>query len=132
MSANQTLKYLDFYNSHPTIASQMPFGFIEKELEWHSLVCSCGRCGQDIPGEMVRGTISSVIPSVITVNAIGYCVHCLLLISFDYRFRNDGAMEWQRNGRWVRSYGKKISWWTRLIERLKLLKPLWQHRFLES
>lgn len=129
MSANKTLKYRDLFNSNPTIASQMPFGFADKELEWHSLVCSCGRCGQDIPDEMVRGTISSVIPSVITINAIGYCAHCRLLISFDYRFRNDGAMEWQRNGRWVRSYGEKIPWWTRQIERLKLLKPLWQHLF---
>lgn len=126
-TASTTQKYREFFKAHPTIDSQLPIGFADKDLEWSSLVCSCGKCGQEIPGELVRGTVTSLIPSVITINAIGCCTRCLLLIPFDYRFRNDGSMEWQHEGRWVRTYGQRIPWWTRLIERLKLLKPLWQN-----
>lgn len=127
MQSSATLRAREFFNSTPTISSQMPFGFADKSLEWSSLVCSCNRCGHDIPDNLVRGTVTTLIPSVITISAIGCCTHCLLLIPFDYRFRDTGAMEWQHEGRWVRTYGTKISCWTRLIERLKRLKPLWEN-----
>ena len=49
-----TQKYREFFKTHSTIASQMPCGFADKELEWSSLVCSCGKCGQEIPTELER------------------------------------------------------------------------------
>lgn len=122
MNSVRTQKMMDLFETSPTIASQMPIVFPAKELEWSELTCTCNKCDQDIPDDMVRGSVSSLIPSVISMSAIGYCPYCNLLVQFDYRFRDNGSIEWQHEGQWVRSFGRKTPLWTRLTEGVKRLK----------
>lgn len=123
----KTQRYLEFWQNNLPIAGQMPIVFRAEKVEWHSLTCSCNRCEQDLPDEYVRGTVTSLIPSVVTVHAIGWCKRCNLLIPYNYRFRSTGAVEWEQNGRWVRSYGEPATWWGKLITRMRPLRMLWEN-----
>lgn len=123
----KTQQALDFWLNHEPVVWQMPVVFRANAVSWHSLTCSCSRCDQDIPDEDVRGTLTNVISSVVTMRAIGWCRQCNLLVPFDFRFRDTGAIEWQQDGQWVRTYGKRVTWWDRLMDRLKPLKMLWEN-----
>ena len=127
MSDYQTVKYREFFKAHPTIASQLPIGFPEQKISWHDMTFGCGTCGRDLPDHYVRGTVTSLIPGVITVEAVACCKHCMHLFHFLHRFRSDGSIEFVRNGEWVKSYGRQDTWWTRLVDRVKQLKPLWEN-----
>lgn len=120
-----TEKYRVFFRSNPTIASQLPIGFPGKKLSWHGMTVSCGTCDRELPESYTRGTVTSLIPSVITVECISICKDCLKLIHGIYRFRSDGTLEYtDRAGRWVKTRGRRIRWYSPLIERLK---PLWEN-----
>lgn len=117
-----------FFIANRSIASQLPIGFPVHSLSWHVLTVSCGICHRDLPDHHTRGTITSLIPSVITIESVSLCSDCRALIHGIYRFRSDGSVEYtNQHGQWVRSQGRRITWWTRLVDRLKQLKPLWEN-----
>lgn len=127
MSDKQTAYLRKLYRDNPTIASQLPIGFPAQKVSWHDMAVSCGNCGRALPNGHTHGTVSQMIPSVITVEAVSFCTDCMLLIHGIYRFRSDGSMEFTKDGKWMKTYGVPTSWWPRLVARLKLLKPLWEN-----
>lgn len=114
----ENLRYL--FKTSPVLSSQLPIKF-ESAVSWHSLTISCERCKQDIPDEMVRGTLSSLIPTVVTIEGVAFCRNCLLLHRVQYRFRADGAIEYIVNGKWVKNYGEKSAWFPKVMEKIQNL-----------
>ena len=128
MSNALTIKYRDFWRNNPSIASQLPIEFTAEKISWHRITITCGICHKDIVENHTHGTVTSLIPGVITVEAVSCCVDCLKLYHNIFRFRSDGAIEWVNDeGKWCHTYGKTITWWSKLIDRLKRLKPLWEN-----
>lgn len=127
MSNKQTAYLRKLYRDNPTIASQLPIGFPDQDTSWHDMTISCGSCGRDLPDNCTHGTVSQMIPSVITIEAVSCCTSCMHLLHGIYRFRSDGSMEFTKNGRWMKTYGVPTSWWSRLVDRVKQLKPLWEN-----
>jgi len=85
----------------PTIQSQLPIvfqsGFRLTEFDG---VC---HCGTEIPHVDLHGHFTEPISDVAVLEALGACPKCKLWIPFRVRFRGDGAMEWVKNGEWVRT-----------------------------
>ncbi len=104
----------------PSIASQFPVIF-ENGACWTELACACNICHKDIPPDLLRGTISRPVPSVVVVEAVGVCPDCRIATPFLYRMHDDmritgpGKGQWQtwrpklslqdRLGRWLQSFG---------------------------
>jgi len=115
---NKTEQLRQAFVSSRSISCQMPIMF-PPDLSWQSITCQCGKCGEDIPDNCLRGTLTSLIETVITMNAVAHCRKCLLLHHVTYRFRSDGAVEFiDKEGRWVRTYGQSDNWHEPMIERL--------------
>lgn len=128
MKSAKTKYCRTFFIANRSIASQLPIGFPVHNVSWHELTVSCGICHRDLPDNNTRGTVTSLIPNVITVESVSLCKDCLSLIHGIYRFRSDGSVEYtNQHGQWVRSQGRRVTWWTRLVERIKQLKPLWEN-----
>lgn len=66
----------------------------------------CSVCGEKIPPNDLRGTVSFPIESVAVINASGICRPCRCITQFMRRIRNtpEGLQsEWVRgNGQWVK------------------------------
>lgn len=129
MNADRRSKYYrELWRNSAPIASLLPITFEGSDVRWESCTVTCSICDIDIPAELTRGTLTTVIPSVVTVETIAICPACRRLIPGQpIRFRSDGAVEWVQSGSWVRSYGRRITWWTRLVDRVKQLRPLWEN-----
>lgn len=116
MTDKRTEKLRELFRTSPVMASPLPIKF--ETVSWHTITVGCERCKQDIPREMFRGTVSSLIPSVVTLEGVALCKKCLLLHHVLYRFRSDGSIEYVKDGQWVRNYGKKSTCITRMLERI--------------
>jgi hypothetical protein len=106
MSRDQEFRNL--FRRTPQLSSQLPIRFSDK-LHWDKITINCSKCGQDLPDHAVHANVSSLIPAVITVEGVGICRDCLLLVPVFFRFRNDGSMEFIHHGRWVKTYGTPTS-----------------------
>lgn len=111
MENTQRLRTL--WRSTSVLSLQLPIKLGESEFETFAITCK--RCGCDIPDERVHGRISSLIPSVVSIEAVGLCKPCLLLIPLNVRLREDGAVEFVQEGRWVRSYGAPTAFFPRMV-----------------
>ncbi len=108
-----------FLDSKP-VSESMPITFKEESRQWVTINCSCGKCGKEIPENMVRGNTASLIPSVVTLECVAFCKECLLLIHHTYRFREDGSVEFVNDdGVWVRSFGKEVNWKSKITGFIK-------------
>ena len=127
MSGKKTIYCRTFFKANKAIAEQMPIVF-PNNLSWHKLTVTCGICHRDLPDNHVRGTITSLIPSVMTLETVSLCKDCLKLIHGIYRFRSDGSVEYtNQDGLWVKAQSRHDTWWSRLVDRVKQLKPLWEN-----
>lgn len=112
----------------PTIASQLPVkaGRIDLTV-FHG---SCARCKQTIPEDKLTGTVRSPIDTVTVVEAVGICEPCRLLTPFLMRFRHNGFVEYQQDGKWVRAKFGAPSFWSKSWEALCLflgfIPPSWK------
>lgn len=89
------------FADNPTVCSQLPVtlpdGVIMQEFATH-----CAGCSREIPGEMLRGTVTDAF-GIVAIDAIGLCRPCRLSTRFRARFRKDGTWETvNENGEWVR------------------------------
>lgn len=114
MSSIEDLRKL-FLNSQ-TIESQLPIGFPEKDVVWHAVSIDCDKCKSPIPEKYIRGKVTQLIPTVISIDGVSFCEKCLLLHHFQWRFRDDGSMEFtDHDGRWCRTYGEKVGMLERIL-----------------
>lgn len=117
MSEKRNEQLRTLFKESQILSSQLPIKV--SSVTWEKITVGCERCKQDIPDNMLRGSITSLIPSVVTVEGVALCKDCLLMHYVKYRFRSDGSMEYVKDGVWVRNYGQKESLFTRFIEVLK-------------
>ncbi|WP_224962617.1 hypothetical protein [Geomonas subterranea] len=98
-----TEKLRTLWRTTPAISQNFPIKLGESHFEEFRITCNS--CGCDIPDEHVHGRVSSVIPSVVSIEAVGLCQPCLLLIPLNIRLRSDGSAEFVQHGQWVKSFG---------------------------
>lgn len=85
----------------PSIASQLPVVF-ENNVRFDRIDAKCVGCGEAIPAEHLRGTITRPFPSVAIMDAIGYCESCNLLSPVHYRLHSDSRLSGRaKDGRWA-------------------------------
>ncbi len=118
MKSHRTEKLRKMFNTSQPIGTQMPIVF-SNNLSWHSLTIGCSRCKEDIPDEYLRGSVTSLIPSVVTVEGVAFCRKCLLLHHVLHRFRADGSVEFIRGGKWVRTCCQDDGWAKRLVNKAR-------------
>lgn len=123
MDDPRTEKFRRLWKKSPSIESQLPISF-GKELTWHKIDFICNICGEELKPQTVHGTITSLIPSVQTLEAIGICRNCKLLIPFSFRFRDDGAIEYMQDGTWVRNFGRPNTKWDNIKDFLSKFRNL--------
>jgi len=106
----------------PSIASQMPVKF-ENGNVWHTFEGCCASCGREIPGDMVRGTVTRQLTSCFTIEAVGVCITCRVGTPFLVRMHDNGSITTLIGGAWRRLEGKRpglFPWlggfWRRLMK----------------
>lgn len=104
----------------PSIASRMPIVFANTS-RWTEFVCSCSGCGNELPPDVVRGSITRPLETVAVVEAIGVCIGCRLCTRFLYRLHADMYISGPRNGRWVTWAPRPRSSITRVLTILRRL-----------
>lgn len=119
MTSRRVEKLREVYRTSRTIISQLPIKF-DTNLSWHTLTITCEKCRRDVPDSQVHGTVTSLIPSVITVEGVAFCEKCLLLHQVMYRFRADGSVELvNKSGQWVTIQSKDNTRWDHLFDTIK-------------
>lgn len=71
--------------------------------------------------EDVHAHVTSLIPSVVSVEGAGLCRKCVSLIAFCIRFRDDGSAEFSKGVKWFKTYGEP----TALIPKLRQRAIQW-------
>jgi len=90
------------------------------------IVCVCSGCGKPVDRECARGRVAWSLPTVVTVEATGYCQPCSRITRIHCRFREHGKayqLEWLGPGdHWRRAiivHAPTI--WSRIVSWLKAL-----------
>src|ERR1039457_1189823 len=118
MKSQRTQKLREMFNASKSIAPQLPIMF-SNNISWLSITIGCSRCKEDIPDDHVRGPVTSLIHSVVTVEGVAFCRKCLLLHHVLHRFRADGSVEFIRDGKWVRTNCREEGWAKRLVNKAR-------------
>ncbi len=106
----------DLWQEGEVLADLLPIDFEATGVSWHEFGLNCCMCGGDIPADKIHGRLSRLIPSVVSMEVVGRCPHCNYLVpSGVIRFRSDGTTEWQQNGRWVKSMGRRVTTWRKTV-----------------
>ncbi len=80
----------------------LPIKFESNGYKLVSMEGSCAKCGQSIKPHLMRGQVTSIIPSVKRMEAVGSCMECRIYSRFDYRFSHDGSCSSMKAGGWRR------------------------------
>jgi hypothetical protein len=99
-----------------TKASQMPITFANGTV-WEELTGLCIQCGDEIPNDAVRGSITVQSPQMVFVEAIGACHDCKLLSGFFYRLYDNKSLSGPKEGKWCTWSATPIS----LLSRIRML-----------
>jgi len=110
------IKKLRALCNSPKFSESLPITLGENT--WEEIVITCRKCGRVLPDEDVRANVSSLIPSVVSVEGVGACRSCKILIPVTIRFRIDGNTEYTQGGRWVKSLGVPIAFLPRISARI--------------
>lgn len=103
----------------PSIASQMPVAF-DSGRKWTEFKGECHFCKQEIPDELLRGSITRPLPSVAVVEAAGVCPQCRIATIYLYRLHEDMRITGPREDGW-KTWRPEPTWWERLRNFLSLL-----------
>lgn len=72
----------------PSIASQMPVR-MANGATWEALRGECKVCQRTIRDVRLTGRITQVVPTAITIDAVGVCDHCRIATRYHYRLHDD-------------------------------------------
>lgn len=103
----------------PSISSQMPITF-DNGSQLAAFAGECPFCNEDIRADLLLGVITRPMPSVATIEAVGICYQCEVVVPYLYRVYDDLRITGPRKDGWKTWYPKQtiLSW---LYGRLKHL-----------
>lgn len=108
----------------PYINSQLPLTLPEGSVI-EEFSGECNGCGEQLPDNMLRGNVTKPISTVINIDAIGFCKTCLTIFPLVVRMREYNGvtyLEYQVNGRWVRSKFANQTLWEKFCNRVFAFK----------
>lgn len=105
-----------------TIDEQLPIKFESTGFTLTNISGGCVQCKKEILPEYFRGRVNkSFLPKVVTIDAVGLCLHCKLLTPFVHRVYEDYRFTQLQNDGWKEYYLKK--------EKTSLLKKILKFLF---
>lgn len=77
-----------------TIAEQLPITFPDNPgFSLDQLSYKCPKCGDKLTGDMLVGTVTRVLDSVVAIEGTADCHKCQESAPFNLRVRSEGVME---------------------------------------
>ncbi len=111
----ELVKYAEFYFSHASILSQLPYRNSKNGAVLEEITFSCDCCNVELPADRARGLINSYANHT-EVRWVADCDTCARVLHNSYRITRDFRIQFQQEDGWYIT--RPVPWLTRLWARV--------------